>query len=352
MAEIQLESVTTAVGGRTILDDVSLTVSDGEVVAIMGPSGAGKTAVLRAIAGLDPVASGRIVIGGRDVTTAPTRERDITMVFAEPNLVPHATVRQNMEMALVARSVDRRESHLRVVAESRALGIENLLDRKPAQLSMGERQLVQIARALVRVPSVVLLDEPLSRLDLNAQLRLQTELRTLLDGYGATAVYVTKQAAEALAMAGSVAVMESGGVIQSGHLIDVRTHPRSRMVAEMTGPLGTFLATVEPDVTGAWLVAPGVRLRAWAPALRAYTGRQVVVGVRPEDLVIDAGGPVKARVVAPAFVGAALPAQIEVAGSRLPVRSTVDVVEGAELRIRLDRYLVFDSLGNLLAVAG
>ncbi|MDH3500692.1 MAG: ABC transporter ATP-binding protein, partial [Acidimicrobiia bacterium] len=334
-----------------ILDAVSFTIDDREIMALLGRSGAGKSAVLRAIAGLDRVAGGRILFGDRDVTDLPAAARDVGVVFSEPHLIPSATARWNISMPLRARSMDPGESSLRVTAESRALGIESLLDRRPGTLAAGEQQLVQIARAMVRVPTVLLLDEPLSRLDPIQRVRLQRDLRELQEGYGVTTLYVTKDEREAMAMAESVTVIDRGRVVQSGPSEDVRAWPAHRVVAELTGPLGTFPAVVERDKEGFALVAPGVRLRAWAPALDHHLGRAVIIGVRPEDVVADPNGNAFATVQPARYPSRAGSTSIEIARSGLTARS-LPGDPGARVRVRLQHVHIFESDGTLVATTG
>ena len=239
------------------LQGVDLAVLDGEMMAVVGRSGAGKTTLLRAIAGLDQVTGGAVLMDGVDVTASEPGERDVAMVFQFPHLLPHRNVGRNVAFPLEVRHQTLEEIRARVGAEARALHIESLLERSPRDLAAGEAQLVQIARALVRVPRVLLLDEPLARLDARVRERMRRELRMLQQGYGVTTIFTTNDPTEAMAMSDRLVVLDAGRVEQVGTPIDVYREPVSLLAAQLTGPLTT--TTVE------------------------RAGRRAVRGVRPDD---------------------------------------------------------------------
>lgn len=287
-----LDNVVVLADGRPILDGISLTVGSGELVTIIGPSGSGKTTLLRAVAGLDTVASGTVVIDDVDMTHAAARDRNVAMVFQDSVLFPFMKAERNVAWPLEVRRMPEGEIHRRVHAEGRALDIEDILDRWPRELSAGHQQLVQVARAMVRVPAVFLLDEPLARIDAGARTRLRADLRRIQQGYNVTTLYVTNDPVEAMAMSDRIAVVDAGRIVQTGEPMDVYSRPSSRFVAELIGdrPMNFLPAEVRTDSEGAWLVGDGFRLRAWAPSIAALAGRSVVVGVRPEDVVDDPVG--------------------------------------------------------------
>lgn len=263
------------------LDRIDLDIGDGELVAVIGPSGSGKTTLLRAIAGLD-AAAGTILMDADDVTALPPSERDVAMVFQFPHLLPHRTVGRNVAFPLEVRRETIAEIRTRVSAEARALHIETLLGRSPQELSAGEAQLVQIARALVRVPRVLLLDEPLARLDAHVRERMRRELRLLQRGYGVTTILTTNDPVEAMAMADQLVVLDAGRVVQAGPPLDVHREPASLLVAQLTGALDTAMVEVTADSDGYWLRGPEGVERAWRPSLAAHVGGWVVRGVRPD----------------------------------------------------------------------
>jgi multiple sugar transport system ATP-binding protein len=293
VASITVTGLTVVKGGRPVLDAVDLHVDDGELLAVIGPSGSGKTSLLRAIAGLDRPDSGEVMLGDDVVTRLEPQERAVAMVFQNSVLYPFLTARENVAFPLRVRHRPPEEVELRVTAEGRAMGIEALFDAKPSQLSAGQHQLVQIAKAMVRTPRAMLFDEPLAMVDAKARVAMRTELRTVQHGYGVTAIYVTNDPVEAMAMGDRVAVMAAGRVIQVGTPGEVYAAPATVEIAEVTGDIGLVTARVEVDPPGFVLVAGSLRLRAWAEALGGRTGHTVVVGVRPEDILVGpdvAGG--------------------------------------------------------------
>jgi multiple sugar transport system ATP-binding protein len=286
VASITVTGLTVRRGGRPVLDAVDLHVDDGELLAVIGPSGSGKTSLLRAIAGLDRPDSGEVMLGDDVVTRLDPQDRRVAMVFQDAVLYPFLTARENVAFPLRVRHRPAEEVELRVTAEGRALGIEALFDAKPSQLSAGQHQLVQIAKAMVRAPRALLFDEPLAMVDAKARVALRTELRTVQQGYGVTAIYVTNDPVEAMAMGDRVAVMAAGRVIQVGAPDEVYATPATVAIAEVTGEVGLVTARVAADPPGFTLVAGSLRLRAWAEALGGRTGETVIVGIRPEDILV------------------------------------------------------------------
>jgi ABC-type sugar transport system ATPase subunit len=347
MAEVELERVTLR---DSRLDDVSLVIPDGAFVGVVGASGSGKSSLLRTIAGLDKPASGQIRFDDRDVTDVAPGGRDVGMVFQEPALLGHLSVRRNVSFPLDVRRREAEDIRQRVDAEVRALHIEQLLMRRPNTLSHGEQQMVQIARALVRVPHVLLLDEPFAALDEQLRHRMRAEIAVLQDGYGVTTLMSTNDPLDVTTLTSLLVVLDEGRLVQFGDTAWVRRSPATLLAAAATGSLSLLPMTVAADREGFWLVRedPGggelVRVRAWSPALNEYVGSLVTVGVRPDDLVVSDHGAI------PAIVERRLPipaggVQCAVAG--VPVMATTDgadVVAGQRVRLRLDHLAVFDKL--------
>lgn len=352
MAALELDHVAVSRAGVALLADVSLHVADGELVAVVGASGSGKTSLLRAVAGLDP-STGRIAIGGVDVSGLPPSSRDVAMVFQESALFPNRSVRRNVSFPLEVRGRDEGEIHDRVLAEARALHIEALLERHPDELSVGELQLVQIARAMVRVPSVLLLDEPLAHLDAAVRQRMRLELRALQQGYGVTTLLTTNDPVEAMSMPDRLVVLRGGGVAQVGTPLDVYAEPVDLDAATCTGTMSTLRVDVRAaDGEGVWLVNDAIRHRAWRPALRAHLGTTIRLGVRPEWVTIGAG-PYVADVVAVRRLGGRVEVDCRIGGDVVEVH--VDHVDRADVRagdrvgVAIDRHLEFDAVGRRIA---
>jgi len=282
VASVSLSGVTVRHGDIVALSSVDLDVADGECVGIIGMSGAGKTTLLRAVAGLDPITRGVLTMDGVDMTRVDAGHRDVAMVFQYPNLLPNRSVRRNVAFPLEVRRQTAVEIRDRVRAEARALHIEALLERAPDQLAAGETQLVQIARAMVRVPSVLLLDEPLARLDARTREHMRSELPMLQRGYHVTTLFTTNDPTEAMAMSDRLVVLEEGHVEQVGVPIDVYREPVTVTAAQLTGTIDLDLVRVSADAQGYWLHGRDGPERAWHTSLREYVGAEVERGVRPD----------------------------------------------------------------------
>ncbi len=266
-------------GGVTAVDDVSLEIADGEFMVLVGPSGCGKSTLLRTIAGLEEVSAGRVLIGGRDVTYIPPRERDIAMVFQNYALYPHMTVGENLGFALKLRKVSKQERAERVLQYAQKLGLEELLDRKPAELSGGQRQRVAMGRAMVREPKAFLMDEPLSNLDAKLRVSMRGELARLHERLGVTTIYVTHDQIEAMTLGQRVAVLRDGVLQQVDTPQVLFRRPANLFVAAFIGSPSMNL--VEADVSGATVSFPGFDLSLAADA--TPRDGQVILGIRPTD---------------------------------------------------------------------
>jgi multiple sugar transport system ATP-binding protein len=352
VATIELESVTCFAGCDRVLDAVDLAIRDAELMALIGPSGSGKTSILRVIAGLDTVTSGRVLFDDVDMTSASTRERDVAMVFQPNTLFRAHTVRRNVGFPLWIRRRSRREIDQRVTAEARALDIEGVLDRWPDELSDGHQRLVQIARAMIRTPRVFLLDEPLARLDPPTRIKLRRELRTLQSGYGVAMVYATSNPEEALALGDRVAVVEGGRIVQVDEPRTLWHHPTNRSTAELTGPMAFIDVSVDRDGHGYTVSAPGLRLRAWTPALGDLPHGRAVVGVRPEDIRLADLGPITATLGRVVFDGAHRGREVVVGNSRLASRLEDTREDGTEVSIAFERWHMFHPSGSTICTVG
>jgi multiple sugar transport system ATP-binding protein len=281
MAQIALDKVTkTFAGGVQAVDDVSLLITDGEFLVLVGPSGCGKTTMLRLIAGLEQTTKGRIEIGGRDVTDAAPRHRDVAMVFQNYALYPHMNVRENLGYGLKVRGTPKRQIKKRVNEVAKLLGLEDLLKRRPSALSGGQRQRVAMGRAIVREPAAFLMDEPLSNLDAKLRVSMRAELARLHERLGVTTVYVTHDQVEAMTLGQRVAVMRDGRIQQLDTPQALYAQPANLFVAAFIGsPAMNLVAATIDDHQ---VEFGGFRLPV--PIPMGLSSSRVVVGVRPEAL--------------------------------------------------------------------
>ncbi len=279
MSRIVLDEVSKEFpGGVRAVDDVSLTIESGEFMVLVGPSGCGKSTLLRMVAGLEEVTEGAILIGDRDVTDLAPRQRDVAMVFQNYALYPHMTVRKNLGYGLKVRNTPRAEIERRVEDVARMLGLEALLERRPAALSGGQRQRVAMGRAIVREPAAYLMDEPLSNLDAKLRVGMRAELSRLHDRLGTTTVYVTHDQIEAMTLGQRVTVMREGRIQQVGEPQRLYRDPANLFVAAFIGSPSMNLveATVDDDtVSFAGFTIPLARGRR-----PARQGR-MILGIRP-----------------------------------------------------------------------
>jgi multiple sugar transport system ATP-binding protein len=284
MASVTFERATRRYPGtpRPAVDALDLTVNDGEFLVLVGPSGCGKSTSLRMVAGLEPLNSGRIHIGERDVTDVDPKDRDIAMVFQNYALYPHMTVAQNLAFALKVGRTARAAIRDRVRDAARLLDLEPYLDRKPKELSGGQRQRVAMGRAIVRRPQVFLMDEPLSNLDAKLRVQTRNQIAALQRRLGTTTVYVTHDQVEAMTMGDRVAVLNDGALQQCGPPRELYREPVNVFVAGFIGSPAMNLISL-PITDGS------VALGDWdIPVPREIDGPDVVVGIRPEDF--DHGG--------------------------------------------------------------
>ena len=284
MAKILLDEVTKTFGGDVVaVNNVSLEIDDGEFMVLVGPSGCGKSTILRLVAGLEDVTAGEIVIGDRQVTDLPPKDRDVAMVFQNYALYPHMTVAQNLGFGLRLRRTPRSETQDRVRVVARILGLEPLMHRKPAELSGGQRQRVAMGRAMVREPLGFLMDEPLSNLDAKLRVQMRAELVRLHDRLRTTTVYVTHDQVEAMTLGSRVAVLRDGVLQQVDTPQHLYHHPANLFVAAFMGspPMNLVEATVsEHAVSFAGFQVPLPRGAEMAP----LRNRTLIAGIRPADL--------------------------------------------------------------------
>jgi multiple sugar transport system ATP-binding protein len=284
MAQVSLRKLVKRYGALEVVHGIDLDVKDREFVALVGPSGCGKSTTLRMIAGLEPISDGSLEIGGTVVNDLPPRDRNISMVFQSYALYPHMTVRENMGFSLKIAKLAQADIDRRVNEASAILGLEALMERRPAHLSGGQRQRVAMGRAIVRQPEVFLFDEPLSNLDAKLRTQMRTEIKKLHAKVPTTVIYVTHDQIEAMTLADRIVIMRDGHIEQVGTPDEVFKRPATRFVAGFIGspPMNIEEATAKADrlafANGDSLPVP--------EQFRAYVkdGDRVAFGLRPDDI--------------------------------------------------------------------
>jgi len=273
------------------VNDLNLEIGDGEFICLVGPSGCGKTTALRRAAGLEEISDGKLLIGDRVVNNVAPKDRDIAMVFQSYALYPHMTVYDNLAFGLKLRKLKKDEIDRRVKEGAAILGLEKFLDRKPRALSGGQRQRVALGRAIVREPSVFLMDEPLSNLDAKLRVQTRAEIARLHQRLGTTTIYVTHDQVEAMTMGDRIAVMRDGLLQQIGSPQELYDHPLNLFVAGFIGSPSMNFATATAD--GKDLVLGGVKLELTGQQAKAADSRtdgaNVLIGFRPEHIELANG---------------------------------------------------------------
>jgi multiple sugar transport system ATP-binding protein len=279
-APVRFAGVEKRFGSHQAVRGVDLAVRGGECLALLGPSGCGKTTLLRLLAGLEQPDRGTISLGDRVITDVPPAERDVAMVFQNYALYPHLTVRGNIAFPLETRGIARTEIATRVDGVAARLGLEGLLDRRPAQLSGGQQQRVALARAMVRSPAVYLLDEPLSNLDAQLRARMRAELKRLQQELATTTLYVTHDQGEAMTLGDRVALLREGRIEQLGTPMDLYRRPSTTFVAAFTGTPAMNL--LDADAADSSVRAGELVWRDLRPA--PHAPRQLIAGFRAEAI--------------------------------------------------------------------
>ncbi len=334
---IELRNVTKRYGDIVANDHINLSIRRGELMTLLGPSGCGKTTALRCITGHITPDEGRVFIDGQDVTDLPTHRRELGMVFQNFALFPHMTVYENVEFPLMIRRLSKSERHEKVMEALRLIRLEGYEEHYPRQLSGGQQQRVGLARALVYRPKVLLLDEPLSNLDAKLREEMRFEIRELIDRLGITAVYVTHDQAEALALSDRVAVMRAGRIEQVGTPDEIYDRPQSRFVADFIG-LSDFLEgqVTDIDLTDATATVTVEGLKVEVAAIPDMAvGQKVLLFVRPNDVeVLPASQPAEANVYD------ATVSQMTYLGDRIDYR--IVLCDSLELRVQTDGKVRFE----------
>jgi len=329
------------VGEVTAVEDVSLSIEQGELVTLLGPSGCGKTTTLRLIAGFEFPTQGRILLDGRAINDLPPHKRDMSMVFQSYAIFPHLNVFENIAYGLDVQRRPRDEIKQRVARVLELVELTGLENRAPNQLSGGQQQRVALARALVMEPKVLLMDEPLSNLDAKLREQMRTEIRRIQKRLGITSVYVTHDQVEAMTLSDRIVIINNGKVEQIGTPSDVYRKPQTRFVADFIGRANFVQATVRDRRDGQLVLdALGTTLMAPTPAGEFNRGETVTLVMRPEMAEIDSPlAQVEGIVRRAAYLGNVIEYDVEISGQVLnlvdhdPRRVTVHP-EGHSVKVR------------------
>lgn len=341
MATIDFEQIDKIYpGGTQAIFDYNLAIADGELVAFVGPSGCGKSTLLRLLAGLETATRGTLRIDGQPVNTLPPQQRNVAMVFQDYALYPHMTVRRNLEFPLRMRDLPRVEIDKQVSWVAELLSLGGLLDRLPKQLSGGQRQRVAMGRALVRQPTVFLMDEPLSNLDARLRVQIRAEIGELLERTGITTVYVTHDQAEAMTLGDRVAVMDHGRLQQVAPPQELYERPANVFVAGFIGnpPMNLFPAqlTVSDGRLNLYLGEQFLPLALPMPIVErwlAWLGQPLTAGIRPEhlDLVDAEVTGLRATVVDAEYLGHETLLHVRIDGMTAPAPTLIARLSGIQL---------------------
>lgn len=329
---LTLENVQQFFGSYQALQDISLSIAEGEFVCFLGPSGCGKTSLLRIIAGLDLPTGGMVSQAGKDITYLPVKHRDFGIVFQSYALFPNLTVADNIAYGLVSQRIPASQRRARVTELLATVGLSGSEEKFPAQLSGGQQQRVALARALATSPGLLLLDEPLSALDARVRAHLRQEIKQLQEKLGVTTIMVTHDQEEALTMADKIVVMNHGVIEQVGSPQEIYANPKSPFVAEFVGEMN-FL---EAQVTQSGLLNSG-SLHLRSPKNTLAYEQAVRVAIRPEDIRFTAdtniGNIVNARVVHLEFLGSRVRSLLQLDDRETPIMADISMNEMARLEL-------------------
>jgi multiple sugar transport system ATP-binding protein len=368
---LSIRNLTKKYGELTALENFSLEISSGEFMVLLGPSGCGKTTVLRCISGLTDITSGEIYIGNELVNKIPPKDRDVAMVFQNYSLYPHMNVYDNIAFPLKMRKVYKDKINESVHKIARLLNIENLLDRKPKEISGGQMQRVALGRALVREPKIFLMDEPLSNLDAKLRTEMRVEIKKLQEKVGVTTLYITHDQAEAMSMADNIGVMDAGKLLQLDFPQKVYTDPANRFVASFIGvpPMNflkfkivkedSLLLKFDDDSSYQQDKRSIIKIpETSAEKLGNFTTETVFLGIRPKDIILLKDGDdfdglkLKGETTYVELLGDDSIAEVRIGDSLLKIsnvssRSVIPIVgKEAAIGIKYDRIRLFTNSGE------
>lgn len=341
MAGLILKNICKSFDGKQVLNDINLSLNDGELMVLLGPSGCGKSTLLRIIAGLESADSGEIFVGDKRIDILSPKDRNMALVFQNYALYPHMTVEKNLSFPLTVAGVSKEEKRKRVLDTAEVLGLSDKLGKRPGALSGGERQRVALGRAIIREPSVFLLDEPLSNLDAELRTRMRQEIVQLQKRLGKTLIHVTHDQTEALTMADRIALMNQGVITQLGTPSELYSGPRNLFAAGFIGQpkINTIRAVLKNDVlTPLGLSIGYLNLK--------FDSDELLVSIRPEFIRISEKGQLEAKIESFEYLGAQTLLSVDCSGVKLRLlTSEAGYSEGDPVRIfvPLESLMFFDS---------
>ncbi|WP_176082726.1 ABC transporter ATP-binding protein [Martelella sp. HB161492] len=348
-----LDNFTKTFDDVKVIENMNLTVEDGEMLALLGPSGCGKSTTLFAICGIHRVNGGRILFGDQDVSNLPSQKRNVGVVFQNYALYPHMTVHENIAFPLEVQKKEKAEIDRAVREIAELIHIEELLQRRPAQLSGGQQQRVALARAIVRRPDVLLLDEPLANLDAKLRLEMRSEIRRIQLETGITAILVTHDQVEAMSMCDRVAIMNKGEILQIARPTDMYREPENRFVAGFLGNPPIVFLDGRTDGDGVFAMEQGISMPLPERLRGIETGKTIALGIRPEFFGLDGNATLDGRVRFIEPQGREMLFDVEVGPGVMlrsiqPVRSDVGMGDSVSWKVNTDHVLVFDESGARL----
>lgn len=306
---------------KIVINGINLDVYDGEFLTFLGPSGCGKTTILRSIAGFDEVTAGKVYLDGKDVTYLEPQKRALNVIFQNYALFSHMTIEDNIGFSLKIQGLDKKTIHERVVKMLNLIQLKGYEKRKPSELSGGEQQRVAIARALINKPKLLLLDEPLSALDLKLRKQMQVELKALQEKMGITFIYVTHNQEEALTMSDRIAVINKGKIEQLGTPTDIYEHPKTKFVADFIGDSNIFDGIVKKiNKKTALVYLSNEKYSFIVSNHNLKVGQKISILIRPENIIISDQKDdklLKAKVIVNTYDGSITKVQAETAGGKI-----------------------------------
>lgn len=344
MAGLCVKNIAKSFNGKKVLEDVSLELPEGELLVVLGPSGCGKSTLLRIIAGLEEADSGEVHIDSRRVDQLRPKDRNVALVFQNYSLYPHMTIEKNLAFPLKVSGVPKAEIKERVQKIAKMLELQDRLKDKPGQLSGGQRQRVALGRAIIREPSLFLLDEPLSNLDADLRMRMRQEIVKLQKELKKTMLHVTHDQVEALTMADRIALLNNGKLVQIGSPEELYRQPANTFVAGFIGQPKINLITVKIAENRT------VPFNLAIPS-SADKSSELVLGIRPESIAVAPTGPYEGTVESSEYLGDEYVASLRHEGNLLTASQlSIEPTDGAKIRfgLKTDEILWFDKSGERL----